>query len=71
MDYANLLCLNAYTSKYHFDDGSIASVRVYTAGPSGSPGSWDTPVEKDGSFYLRVPGISRSSSNCSTQLAKR
>ncbi len=52
---ANLLCLNAYTSKYHFDPGSIASVKVYTAGPSGQPkliGS--SPVETDGSFFLHV-----------------
>ena len=53
---ANLLCLNAYTSKYHFDPGSIATVKVYTAGPSGQPkliGS--SPVETDGSFFLHVP----------------
>jgi len=53
---ANLLCLNAYTSKYHFDPGSIATVKVYTAGASGQPkliGS--SPVETDGSFFLHVP----------------
>jgi hydrazine synthase alpha subunit-like protein len=53
---ANLLCLNAYTSKYHFDPGSIATVKVYTTGPSGQPkliGS--SPVETDGSFFLHVP----------------
>jgi Hydrazine synthase alpha subunit middle domain len=53
---ANLLCLTAYTSKYHFDPGSIATVKVYTAGPSGQPkliGS--SPVETDGSFFLHVP----------------
>jgi hypothetical protein len=53
---ANLLCLNAYTSKYHFDPVSIATVKVYTAGPSGQPkliGS--SPVETDGSFFLHVP----------------
>ncbi len=53
---ANLLCLNTYTSKYHFDPGSIATVKVYTAGPSGQPkliGS--SPVETDGSFFLHVP----------------
>jgi hypothetical protein len=53
---ANLLCLNAYTSKYHFDPGSIATVQVYTAGPTGQPklvGS--SPVEADGSFFLHVP----------------
>lgn len=55
--YANLLCLNAYTSKYQFPDNAIVSVRVYTRNTSGMPrvlGS--APVEKDGSFYLRLPG---------------
>jgi Hydrazine synthase alpha subunit middle domain len=53
---ANVLCLNAYTSKYHFEPGSIATVKVYTPGPSGQPkliGS--SPVETDGSFFLHVP----------------
>jgi len=54
---ANLLCLNAYTSKFRFAPGSIHSVRVYTQG-----GNSDTkllgsaPVEKDGSFFVQVPG---------------
>jgi hypothetical protein len=55
-DYANLLCLNAYTSKYRFAEGSITSIRLYTANESGKPrllGS--SNVEPDGSFYLRVP----------------
>ncbi len=55
-NYANLLCLNAYTSKYRFADGSIKSIRLYTANESGKPrllGS--SNVEPDGSFYLRVP----------------
>lgn len=54
--YANLLCLNAYTSKYRFADGTIAAVRLYTQDSSGAArllGS--TAVEKDGSFYLRTP----------------
>lgn len=55
--YANTLCLNAYTSKTHFAEGSIVSVRFYTPGPSGSPQLLGTaPVERDGSFYVRVPG---------------
>jgi hypothetical protein len=55
--YANTLCLDAYTSKTHFAGGSIASVRFYTAGPSGLPELLGTaPVEKGGSFYVRVPG---------------
>ncbi len=55
-NYANLLCLNAYTSKYRFAEGSITSIRLYTANESGKPtllGS--SHVESDGSFYLRVP----------------
>jgi len=55
--YANTLCLNAYTSKTHFPAGSITSVRFYTPGPSGAPQLLGiAPVEKDGSFYVRVPG---------------
>ncbi len=55
--YANVLCLNSYTSKFHFADGSIASVRLYTRDASGASRLLGTaPVEKDGSFYLRVPG---------------
>jgi hypothetical protein len=55
--YANVLCLNAYTSKEHFEQGSIAMVRFYGRGPSGLPQMLGTaPVEKDGSFYVRVPG---------------
>ena len=54
--YANLLCLNAYTSKYRFARESIGSAQLYTQDSTGEPkllGS--TAVEKDGSFYLRVP----------------
>jgi hypothetical protein len=55
--YANLLCLNAYTSKDHFAEGSIASVRLYTRDESGSARVLGASrVEQDGSFYLRVPG---------------
>lgn len=53
---ANLLCLNAYTSKYPFAAGSIRSVRLYTRDESGHPkllGS--APVEGDGSFFVQVP----------------
>ena len=53
---ANLLCLNAYTSKYSFDSGSIATVKLYARTASGQPkllGS--SPVESDGSFFLHVP----------------
>ncbi len=55
--YANVLCLNAYTSKFQFSDAVIASVKLYTRGVSGGTQLLGTaPVEKDGSFYLRVPG---------------
>ncbi len=55
--YANLLCLNAYTSKYKFASGTVASARLYTMDEKGKPrllGS--SPVEVDGSFYVQVPG---------------
>lgn len=55
--YANLLCLNAYTSKDHIAKGVIASVRLYTRDAQGDTQvQGTTQVEKDGSFYLRVPG---------------
>ena len=55
--YANVLCLNSYTSKYELKDGSIASVRLYVRDPQGKVQPLGTTtVEKDGSFYLRVPG---------------
>ncbi len=54
--YANLLCLNAYTSKYSFPNGAIGSVRLYTQGTSGQEKPLGTaPVDGDGSFYLRTP----------------
>jgi hypothetical protein len=54
--YANLLCLNAYTSKYQLAEGSIKSMRLYSQAESGKPkllGS--SNVEPDGSFFLKVP----------------
>jgi hypothetical protein len=53
---ANLLCLNAYTSKYQFAAGSIDSVRLYTRDRAGNPtllGS--AAIEHDGSFFIQVP----------------
>jgi hypothetical protein len=53
---ANLLCLNAYTSKYKFAAGSIHSVRLYTRDSVGTTkllGS--APVARDGSFFVQVP----------------
>ena len=55
--YANLLCLNAYTSKDRIREGSIASLRLYTRDAHGAAQVQGTaPVEKDGSFFLKVPG---------------
>jgi hypothetical protein len=53
---ANLLCLNAYTSKFQPPAGSIHSVRLYTRDDSGRPRLLGTaPVERDGSFFVQVP----------------
>jgi hypothetical protein len=53
---ANLLCLNAYTSKYSFAAGSIHSVRLYTRDDRGNLQLLGTaPVERDGSFFVHVP----------------
>ena len=53
---ANLLCLNAYTSKYTFPAGSIHSARLYTRDDAGQPRLLGTaPVERDGSFFVHVP----------------
>ena len=53
---ANLLCLNAYTSKYHFAAGSIRSARLYTRDGAGNLRPLGiAPVEHDGSFFVQVP----------------
>ena len=52
----NLLCLNAYTSKYEFSPASIKSVRLYTKSASGVEILGTAPVEADGSFFVQVPG---------------
>ncbi|MGA9564256.1 MAG: hypothetical protein WBS19_01915 [Candidatus Korobacteraceae bacterium] len=55
-NYANLLCLNAYTSKYAFAAGTIAAIKLYTTNEAGKPkllGS--SSVEPDGSFFVQVP----------------
>ncbi len=53
---ANLLCLNAYTSKYKFAAGSIHSVRLYTRDSVGTTKPLGSaPVERDGSFFVQVP----------------
>jgi hypothetical protein len=54
---ANLLCLNAYTSKYKFAEGSAHSVRLYTRDDAGAAKLLGTaPVEPDGSFFVQVNG---------------
>jgi hypothetical protein len=54
--HANLLCLNAYTSKYKFAAGSLHSVRLYARDSAGIAKLLGTaPVERDGSFFLQVP----------------
>jgi hypothetical protein len=54
--HANLLCLNAYTSKYKFAAGSLRSVRLYTRDSAGTAKLLGAaPVEHDGSFFLQVP----------------
>lgn len=53
---ANLLCLNAYTSKTHITEGAIGSVRLYSQNAQGKPALLgETPVESDGSYFLHVP----------------
>jgi hypothetical protein len=53
---SNLLCLNAYTSKYSIAAGSIQSVRLYTRDDSGHPKLLGTTaVERDGSFFVQAP----------------
>lgn len=55
--YANLLCLNSYTSKYKFAEGAIHSMRLYTRDTAGNVKLLGTtPVESDGSFFVQVPG---------------
>jgi hypothetical protein len=54
---ANLLCLNAYTSKYKFAAESIHAVRLYTRDTTGTHAKLlgMAPVEQDGSFFVQVP----------------
>jgi len=53
---ANLLCLNAYTSKYLITAGSIHSVRIYTRDEASRPKLLgEAPVERDGSFFVQLP----------------
>lgn len=54
---ANLLCLNAYTSRGGgIPEGVIAAVRVYAQDDAGaSVALGQAPVERDGSFFVQVP----------------
>jgi hypothetical protein len=53
---ANLLCLNAYTSKYSFATRSIHSARLYTRDKDGKAQLLGIAlVERDGSFFVQVP----------------
>jgi hypothetical protein len=54
---ANVLCLNAYTSKdARIPAGVIAAVRVWSQDANGAPFALgSTGVDPDGSFYLQVP----------------
>jgi hypothetical protein len=55
--YANLLCLNSYTSKDKVAAGSIHSMRLYTRGDNGAAKLLGAAsVERDGSFFIQVPG---------------
>jgi hypothetical protein len=55
--YANLLCLNAYTSKEKLAAGSIHSMRLYTRDAVGARRLLGAAsVERDGSFFVQVPG---------------
>jgi len=55
-NYANLLCLNTYTSKYTFAAGAITSMRLYTKSEAGKTKLLGgSRIEPDGSFYVRVP----------------
>jgi hypothetical protein len=52
---ANLLCLNAYTSKLKLQPGEIKAVQVYALANDKPLLLGRAEVEKDGSFFLHVP----------------
>jgi len=52
---ANVLCLNAYTSKLKIANGSVASVNLYTRSEGKTVLMGNAGVEGDGSFFLHVP----------------
>ena len=54
-DGANLLCLNAYTSKLKIEAGVVDSVKLYTLSEGKPLLLGSAHVEADGSFFLHVP----------------
>lgn len=53
---ANLLCLNAYTSRLRIPAGAVAWVRVWALNDAGAPMALgEAPVEQDGSFFVKAP----------------
>jgi hypothetical protein len=53
---ANLLCLNAYTSRSRIAAGSVAAVRVWALDDAGmAVAIGRAPVESDGSFFVQTP----------------
>jgi len=54
-DGANVLCLNAYTSKLKIAPGSVDSVQVYALRDGRTELLGQARVEEDGSFFLHVP----------------
>ena len=54
---ANLLALNSHISRGSNIDANLGSVRLYTLNENGKTVELGTaPVEKDGSFFVQVPG---------------
>ena len=52
---ANVLCLNAYTSKVPIAHGTVSYVNVYALDEKQRKLLGRAPVEADGSFFLHVP----------------
>jgi hypothetical protein len=53
---ANLLCLNAYTSRSPIPADSVAAVRVWALDDAGAAVNLgQAPVEHDGSFFVQTP----------------
>ncbi len=57
-NYANLLVLNAYSSRSQVAPGTIAQVQLYTQESGVVKALGTAPVEQDGSFFIQVPGDS-------------